>query len=219
MYQATKAQNANASTTCKEREALLVMVCSWGSLIRELFFVGIAEVEELQSALEELIDFIFADFVRRKQGAQIEIGEAAIGDAGRQKFAQATRLDGTESANLFEYHAAQRILEDSGIEQFADFGPRAALNQHRAKKAQGIPLEERPAISFWNSHTSPFCRGLPGSICHGITLNEMVGISPRLRLGAAGDGEKTPRGDSWRGIRRIGGGSEIEARTRGSDAD
>jgi hypothetical protein len=53
-----------------------------------VFFVGMAQVEQLQSALEELIDFIFADFVRREQGVKIEIREAAIGHASRQKCAQ-----------------------------------------------------------------------------------------------------------------------------------
>jgi hypothetical protein len=164
-----------------------------GWLICELFFVGMAQVKELQGTLEELVDFIFADFVGSQQCVKIEIREAAIGHAGGKKFPQAARLDGAERADFFEYHAAERILKDTGIEQFADFRPRAGLNQHGAKKTQRIPLEERPAICLWNGHTSPFCRGLPGSICRRIaqkkrctrcprrnreriTLNKMVGV-------------------------------------------
>jgi hypothetical protein len=132
-----------------------------GWLVRESFFVGMAQVEQLQSALEELIDFRFADFVRREQGVKIEIGKAAIGHAGRQQFAQAARLDGTERANFLENHTAERVLKNTGIKQFADFGPRSTLNQHGAEKTQGIPFEERPLVYFWYGHTSPFCHGLP----------------------------------------------------------
>jgi trimethylamine:corrinoid methyltransferase-like protein len=100
--------------------------------------------------------------MRRKQRVKIEIREAAIGHAGGQKFPQAARLDGAERANFFEYHAAQRVLENAGIEQFANFGARAAFNQHGAKKTQRIPLKKCFPVCFWNGHTSPFFRGLPG---------------------------------------------------------
>ena len=67
-----------------------------------VFLVGMAQVEELQCALEELVDFVFADFVRREQSVKIEIRETAIGNACGKKFPQAARLDGAEPANFFE---------------------------------------------------------------------------------------------------------------------
>jgi hypothetical protein len=100
-----------------------------------------AQIEKLERALEELVYLFFTDLVRRQEFMQIEVGESAIGDAGRKEFPQAARIDGTQLANFFEDYAAQGILEDRGIEQFADFSAGSALNQDRAQKAQRVPFE------------------------------------------------------------------------------
>ena len=102
-----------------------------------------AEVEKFQSAFKELINLLFADFVRRKKRVQIKIREAAAGHARRQELTEAARIDGAEFANLLEDHAAQGILKNMRIEEFADFAARSAFNQYRAQKTQRILFQER----------------------------------------------------------------------------
>jgi hypothetical protein len=109
-------------------------------LFREMFFVGMAQVEKLQRALEQVIDIFLAGLMRGEELVQIKVWETAIGHTRRQDFAQSPRIDGAEPANLFEYNALQRIVEDTGIKQFTDFLTRTALNQHRAEQPKRISL-------------------------------------------------------------------------------
>ena len=53
-----------------------------------------AQIEKLQGAFEELVDFFFADFLGGKEGVEIEVGKTARGDARGKKLAQAARIDG-----------------------------------------------------------------------------------------------------------------------------
>ena len=101
-----------------------------------------AEVKKFQSAFKELIDLLFADFVRRKKGVQIKVPEVAAGHARWQELAEAARIDGAEFANLLEDHAVQRILKNMRIEEFADFAARSSFNQYRAQETQRISFQE-----------------------------------------------------------------------------
>ena len=100
-----------------------------------------AQIEKLQGAFEELIDFFFADFLGGKEGVKIEVGKTARGDARGKKLAQAAGIDGAELANLLEDHAPQRILKNAGIKQPADFAARSPLNQDRTQEAEGISFK------------------------------------------------------------------------------
>jgi len=103
-----------------------------GWSIREVVFVRMALIEKCECALKELIDFFFRDLVRREESVQIKLRKTAIRYARGKKFPQAAGFDGSQSANLLEHNAPLGILKNSGIEQFADFQPRPALDQHRA---------------------------------------------------------------------------------------
>lgn len=111
-----------------------------------------ALVEKRQCALKELIDLFFGDFVRREEPVKIELRKTSVGYASRKKFAQAARFDGTECADFFKHHALQRILKNGGIEQFADFQPGSAFDQHRAEEPQRVPLQLRPVLGFVAIH-------------------------------------------------------------------
>jgi hypothetical protein len=52
-----------------------------------------AQIEKLQGAFEELVDFFFADFLGGKEGVKIEVGKTARGDARGKKLAQAAGID------------------------------------------------------------------------------------------------------------------------------
>jgi len=105
-----------------------------------------ALVEKRQCALKELIDLFFGDLVRGEEPVEIEFREPTIGHAGRKKCPQAPRFDGSQRADFFKHHALQRILKNSGIEQFADFQPGSALDQHRAEEPQGVSLQLRSIL-------------------------------------------------------------------------
>src|SRR5690349_22587182 len=100
-----------ASTNGNGRKLLFVTA----TLIMECFLVGMAQIEQLQRALKELIDLFFADLVRGQKRPQVEIGESAIGDASREKFAQAARIDGAKVTNLFKDYAAQGVVRSVGV--------------------------------------------------------------------------------------------------------
>jgi hypothetical protein len=117
---------------------------SRGASIREVLFVWMALVEKQQCALKELIDFLFADFMRGEQTLKVEFRKPAAAHFGRKKFPQAAGFDGSQRADFFEHHAPQRILKNNGIEQFADFRPRSTFDQHGTKEPQRISLEVRP---------------------------------------------------------------------------
>lgn len=79
---------------------------------------------------------------------KVEVGESAIGDAGREKLAQAAGIDGAELANLFEDNASQGILKDIRVEQAADFAAGSAFDQDGAQEAQRVPFKQLLADRF-----------------------------------------------------------------------
>lgn len=125
-------------------------------LIRKGFFVGIAHIEELQSAFKELVDLLFGDFVRREECLKVEVGKSTIGHAGREKLAQMTRVDRAQSANFFEDYAPEGILEGPWREGLADFRASAALNQDRTEKPQGVCFQERLIVWLWRHREFQF---------------------------------------------------------------
>jgi hypothetical protein len=127
-----------------------------GPLIRKRFFVGIAQIEELQSAFKELVDLFFGDFVRREERLKVEVGKSAIGHAGREQFAQMVGLDRAKLANFFEDHAAEWITENAWRERLADFRARAALDQDGTKKPQGVPFQKRLIVWLWRHREFQF---------------------------------------------------------------
>ncbi|HVH70211.1 MAG TPA: hypothetical protein VNB49_03760 [Candidatus Dormibacteraeota bacterium] len=97
----------------------------------ERLLVRVTQIEELQGALEELVDLLFTGFVEGEESLKVEVRKSAVRDARREKLAQAAGIDGAKLSNLFEDDAAERILEDVWIEQTADFAPRSSLDQDR----------------------------------------------------------------------------------------
>jgi hypothetical protein len=112
-------------------------------------FVWLAEVEKLQRALKEMVDFLFTHFAWSEQLLQVEVREAAVGDTGWQEFPQAAGIDGSQLADFFEDHALQRVFKHTGIEQLANLHARPALDQHRAEKAQRVFLQLKSAFHFF----------------------------------------------------------------------
>src|SRR6266700_6556501 len=119
-----------------------------------------AQIEQLQRALKELINFFFTDFVRGKEGLQIEIGKSAIRNARRQQLPQTARINGAKFANFLENHAAQRILKHAWIEQPANLAARSAFDQHRAQETQRVFFQQRPACGF-KGHRNRFALRWP----------------------------------------------------------
>src|SRR5216683_6174426 len=148
MYQATKALNARTSIRVKERNAAAVIAVS----IHEMFLVRMTKIEKLQHALKQLIDLFLADLVRGEEVVQVEVRKSAIGQARGQERPQAAGINGTHFADFLEENALQRIFKNGRIEQFANFGPRPALDQDRAQKAQSVFLQRKPAIGIMNMH-------------------------------------------------------------------
>ena len=100
-----------------------------------------AQIEKLQGAFKKLVDFFIADFLGGQEGVEVEVGKTASSDASGKKLAQAAGIDGAQLANLLEDDAAQRILENAGIKQAADFAARSRLNQNRTQEAEGISFK------------------------------------------------------------------------------
>src|SRR2546430_309543 len=140
MNHAINPAKPKTSTRGKIRAVLLVTA----KLIMKGFLVRMAQIEQLQRALKELINLFLADFLRGQKRLQVEVGKSAIGNAGRNKFAQAARINGAKFANLLEHHTAQGILKYAGIEQPANFSARSAFDQHRAQEAQRISFQQWP---------------------------------------------------------------------------
>jgi hypothetical protein len=90
MNQPVKAGKAKASMSGRRREVFCVIA----RLVPEMLFPGMAQIEKLQGAFEELVDFFFADFLGSKEGVEVEVGKTARGDARGKKLAQAARIDG-----------------------------------------------------------------------------------------------------------------------------
>jgi len=126
------------------------VAASW--LVCEAFIVGMAHIQKFEGALEELVDFSFANFMRREKRMKIEVGEAAVGDARRKKFAETAGLDRAKGANFLEDDAAKRVLKNGGVEQATDFGASAAFDQHGAQEAQRVAFQERVAVLWMRNH-------------------------------------------------------------------
>ena len=89
MNHPAKAVKAKASMSGRRGEVFCVIA----RLVPEIFFPGMAQIEKLQGAFEELVDFFFADFLGGKEGVKIEVGKTARGDARGKKLAQAAGID------------------------------------------------------------------------------------------------------------------------------
>src|SRR5216684_5571119 len=124
MYQATKDPKVKVSKRVRKRS----VEDSIGWLIRTAPFVRMAEVEKLQRAFKETVDFSCGYFVRSEEFLQVEVREAAVGHAGRQERPEVTGVHRAHGADFLENDAVQRICKDAGIEQLADLQARAALD-------------------------------------------------------------------------------------------
>ena len=82
----------------------------------------------------------------REELVQVKLRKAAIGYPRGKKLPQAARFDGAQRTNFFENNAPQRIEENSGIEQSANFLACAGLEQHLAEEPQRVPLQLGSAV-------------------------------------------------------------------------
>src|SRR5690349_23821964 len=114
-----------------------------------------AQIEQLQRALKELVDFFFSDFLRGEEGLQVKIGKAAIRNSRRQQLPQTPRINGAQFANFLENHAAQRVLKHAGIEQPANLPARPTLDQDRTQEAQRVSFKQCSTFKL-NSHKNQF---------------------------------------------------------------
>jgi hypothetical protein len=114
-----------------------------------------AHVEKFESALEELVDFRFANFVRSEKRVKVKVRKAAISDARGEKFAEAAGFDGAERANFFEDDAAKRILKNGSVEQPANFGAGTAFDEHGTQEAQSVAFQKVPTVLWMRNHRSP----------------------------------------------------------------
>jgi len=133
-------------------------------LIHGTSFVGMTEIEKLQRALKKLIDLFFADFAWGQQFVQIEVRESAIRYPGRQEFPQASGFNGSQVTDFLEHRALQGVPKDTGIKQLAELNARPALDQHRAKKAQGVSLQLKSAGCLFSMHSRALGYEFPGPI-------------------------------------------------------
>ena len=111
--------------------------------IRELFFVGMAAVEQLQRALEQLLYIFFGSLMGRKKFVQVKIREAPVGYSAREQLPQSARFNAAEIADFLENDSLQRVVKNRRIEQAANLRARSALQQNGAQQPQGIALELR----------------------------------------------------------------------------
>jgi len=96
--------------------------------IHKMFLVRMAEIEKLQHTFKQLVDLFLADFVGSEEFFQVEIRESTIGYSRGQERPQAAGIDRAQLANFLEDRALQRIVKDTGIEQFTNLNPRPALD-------------------------------------------------------------------------------------------
>src|SRR6266404_5109720 len=99
-----------------------------------------------------MIDLFFAHFVGCKQVLQVEVRESTVGHACRQKLSHPPRVHCAHFANFLEYHAVQRVIENTRVQQLADLRARPALNQHGTEKAQRVFLKLELAVAITNAH-------------------------------------------------------------------
>ena len=148
IYQATRAQNASASIRPQVRTARVVIA----PLIDKTFLVWMTEIEKLQDAFKQLIDFFLADLVRSEELLEVEVWESAIGYPRGQQRAQAAGINRAQLANFLENRALQRIIKDSGIEQLANLNACPALDQNRAEKTQRVFLKLKCGLRIVKRH-------------------------------------------------------------------
>ncbi len=123
-------------------------------LICRVFFIGVAIIEELQSALKQLIDLFLADLMRREQFMEIKVWESTIGHTRGQKFAQLAGIDRAQQTDFLEHRTPQGILEDGGIEQSANLGAGSGLDQHGTEQPQRVFLQVKSAVLCVGIHTN-----------------------------------------------------------------
>src|SRR5579859_4979120 len=133
---------AKTSTNGNGRKLLFVTA----TLIMECFLVGMAQIEQLQRALKELIDFVFRDLVGCEERLEVEVRESAIRNASWEQLPQAARVNRSKFTNLLENYTAQGILKHAGVKQPANFAACTAFDQHRAQKTKRISFEQWPTL-------------------------------------------------------------------------
>jgi hypothetical protein len=119
---------------------------------------GIVHVDETEGALEELFDVLFADEARGEEFIEIEIGEASIGDPGREHFQQKFSIDGAEGADLFENDTLNGIDEFAGIDEAAEFDAGDGLDENGAEQADEVALGDDVFADVGGGH-GWFCDG------------------------------------------------------------
>jgi hypothetical protein len=101
---------------------------------------GIVYVDEAEGALEEFLDVVFADELGSEELVEVEIGEAAVGNASGKDFEQALGIDGAEGANFFEDDALGGVYKFLRIDEAAEFYARYRFNEDGAEEAQQVAL-------------------------------------------------------------------------------
>jgi hypothetical protein len=70
----------------------------------------------VEQAAEDHGHLLLGYFAGSEQFLQAEVRETMVGDAGWKEFAQLTRRDWAEKANLFEYGTLESIFENGWCE-------------------------------------------------------------------------------------------------------
>ena len=102
--------------------------------------VGFVYVDKTERALEEFLDVLFADEFGSEEFVEIEIGEAAIGDAGWEQLQQELCVDLAKRANFFKDDAVRGVDKFFGIDQPAEFDARDGLYEDGAEEAEEVSL-------------------------------------------------------------------------------
>ena len=101
---------------------------------------GIVYVDKAEGALEEFFDVVFADEFGSEELVEVEIGEAAVGDACGEDFEQALGIDGAERANFFEDDALGGVYKFLRIDEAAELYARDGFDQDGAEQTQQVAL-------------------------------------------------------------------------------
>ena len=99
---------------------------------------GFVYVDQAERTLEEFLDVLLADQAWREEFVKIEVGEAAIGDAGWKLLDQEFAVDGAQSADFFEKDALNGVEEFVGIDEAAKFHAGDWFHENGAEKAEKV---------------------------------------------------------------------------------
>jgi len=99
---------------------------------------GFVYVDQAERTLEEFLDVLFADHARGEEFVEIEVGEAAIGDAGWKLFDQEFAVDRAQGADFLEEDALNRVEELVGIDEAAELDAGNRFDENGAEKAEKV---------------------------------------------------------------------------------